>query len=107
VIDEGKTNEARDVLAAIAHHGEAMSKTQAAAAATGERSAWTRAFRALEVEARVDNVTLTSGTVLRDPLGHWWLEVRANGRTFALMGRADLEVAARDLFEQVHVKAHR
>ena len=64
-----------------------------------------RAFRALEVEASVDFATLTSGAVLRDSLGHWWLEVRANNRTFALMGRADLHVAACDLFEQVHHRA--
>lgn len=61
-----------------------------------------RAFRALEIEACVDAATLGAGAVLRDSLGHWWLEVRANSRTFALMGRADLEVAARDLFDQVH-----
>jgi tetratricopeptide (TPR) repeat protein len=51
LIDEGKISEAQEVLAAMAHHGEAMSQTQAAAAATGERSAWTRGFRALEVIA--------------------------------------------------------
>ncbi len=51
LIDEGKIPEARDVVAALTHHGEEMSKSQAAATAIGERSAWTRAFRALEVLA--------------------------------------------------------
>ena len=51
LIDEGKTSEAQDVLAALTHHGEAMSQTQKVAAEIGERSAWTRAFRALEVIA--------------------------------------------------------
>jgi hypothetical protein len=65
------------------------------------------AFRAVEVEAGVDAVTLAGGNVLRDSLGHWWIEVRANSRTFGLFGRADLEVAARDLFAQVHRRAAR
>lgn len=61
-----------------------------------------RAFRAIEVVEGVDAVTLAGGNVLRDSLGHWWIEVRANGRAFGLFGRADLEVAARDFFNQVH-----
>ncbi len=51
LIDDGKVSEAREVVAAITKHGEAMSKTQAAANASGERSAWNRSFRALEVLA--------------------------------------------------------
>ncbi len=51
LIDEGKLEETQHVLAAIAQHGEAMSRTQNAAAESGERSSWTRAFRALEVYA--------------------------------------------------------
>ncbi len=51
LIDAGKTDEARDVVAALTQHGEAMSKTQAAATASGERSAWNRSFRAMEVLA--------------------------------------------------------
>jgi len=41
----------REVLAALTHHGEAMARTQAAAAAAGELSSWIRAFRAMEVLA--------------------------------------------------------
>jgi tetratricopeptide (TPR) repeat protein len=51
LLDDGKFGEAQQVVAAFTLHGEAMSKTQAEAAAIGERSAWTRAFRALEVLA--------------------------------------------------------
>ena len=51
LIDAGNLDEARNVVAALTQHGEAMAKTQAAAAASGERSAWIRAFRALEVLA--------------------------------------------------------
>lgn len=42
---------ARDVVNAITQHGEAMTKTQSAAATSGERSPWNRAFHALEVLA--------------------------------------------------------
>ena len=51
LLDAGKFGEAQQVVAAFTLHGEEMSKTQAEAAAIGERSAWTRAFRALEVLA--------------------------------------------------------
>lgn len=51
LIDNGNLEEARTVVDAFTHHGEAMSKTQSAAAASGERSSWNRAFRALEVLA--------------------------------------------------------
>lgn len=51
LLDAGKFSETRNVAAALSHHGETMSKAQAAANASGERSAWNRAFRALEVLA--------------------------------------------------------
>lgn len=51
LIDAGKMSDAQDVVAALTQQGEGMSQAQAAAVASGERSAWTRAFRALEVLA--------------------------------------------------------
>lgn len=51
LIDSGEIDGARDAVSALTHHGEAMSKTQAASHASGERSAWNRSFRALEVLA--------------------------------------------------------
>ncbi len=51
LMDAGDLAGARDVVAALTQHGESMAKTQAAAAASGERSSWIRAFRALEVLA--------------------------------------------------------
>ncbi len=51
LLDAGETDEARAVILALTKHGETMSQTQGAASANGERSAWTRAFRALEVLA--------------------------------------------------------
>jgi len=49
LIDTGQLAQATEVLATLTLHGENMSKSQAAAAAGGERSSWTRAFRALEI----------------------------------------------------------
>jgi tetratricopeptide (TPR) repeat protein len=51
LIESGDLAAAKDVCTAIAHHGEEMMKTRAAANASGERSEWTRAFHALEVLA--------------------------------------------------------
>ncbi len=51
LVDAGKFTEAQSVSDALTIHGQAMSKTQAAATASGERSPWNRSFRALEVLA--------------------------------------------------------
>lgn len=51
LIDVGNFEEARNVVNALTQHGEAMSATQKVAATGGERSQWTRSFRALEVLA--------------------------------------------------------
>lgn len=51
LIEAADLTGASAVLAALTQHGEAMQRSQAAAAASGERSAWTCAFRALEVLA--------------------------------------------------------
>ena len=51
LIDHKDFSAARDVAVALSQHGETFSKTQGTATAIGERTAWTRAFRALEVLA--------------------------------------------------------
>ena len=51
LIDSKDLAGARDVVTAITHHGESMTKTQGAAVTSGERSPWNRSFRALEVLA--------------------------------------------------------
>ncbi len=51
LINDGKLDEAREVVAALSQHGEMMASTQNAAATSGERSQWLRSFRALEVLA--------------------------------------------------------
>ncbi|GAA5127613.1 hypothetical protein GCM10023212_32810 [Luteolibacter yonseiensis] len=51
LIEDGKTDEAQQVIDALTRHGETMSKAQTAAGDSGERSPWNRAFRALEILA--------------------------------------------------------
>jgi tetratricopeptide (TPR) repeat protein len=48
-LEAGKPEEARKIADALTLHGEQMVKTREAAVAAGERSAWMRAFAALEV----------------------------------------------------------
>lgn len=50
-IDVGDLKGASEASDALTHHGEAMEKAIVAATASGERSSWTRSFRALEVLA--------------------------------------------------------
>jgi len=51
MLDEGNLAEARHANEALSLHGQRMAQTQMAASAGGERSAWNRAFRGLEVIA--------------------------------------------------------
>jgi tetratricopeptide (TPR) repeat protein len=51
LLDDGKSEESRAVVEAMTYHGEQMAKAQAAANNGGERSAWNRSFRALEMLA--------------------------------------------------------
>lgn len=51
LINAGDLNGATEASNALTHHGEAMAKLLTDATASGERSAWTRSFRALEVLA--------------------------------------------------------
>ncbi len=51
LLDAGNVDEARQVAEVLTMHGENMAKVQGAAANGGERSAWLRSFRALEVLA--------------------------------------------------------
>ena len=63
----------------------------------------TLTFGALEQRAGRRLSVLSAASVVRCSRGRWWLEVIVDGREhFALMGRADLEVAAADLYHQVH-----
>lgn len=58
---------------------------------------------ALEVAAGRPVSVLSPARVYQCSRGRWWLDVVVNGRAhFALLNRADLEVAAADLYHQVH-----
>ena len=50
-LEEGRPDDARKIAEALTLHGEQMAETREAASAGGERSAWIRAFVALEVLA--------------------------------------------------------
>ncbi|WP_367872618.1 hypothetical protein [Luteolibacter sp. Populi] len=50
-IDEGKLDEARQISSAMTLHGQRMSENRDAVAVAGERSAWMRAFKALDITA--------------------------------------------------------
>ena len=50
-LEEGRPDDARKIAEALTVHGVQMAKTREAASASGERSAWIRAFVALEVLA--------------------------------------------------------
>jgi tetratricopeptide (TPR) repeat protein len=50
-LEEGKLQEAQEIASAVTLHGEKMAENRDAAAAAGERSAWIRAFKALEISA--------------------------------------------------------
>lgn len=73
LIDNGDLTNAREVLNALAQHGGMMSKTQKDASVSGERSEWTRAFRALEVLASDLHGKLTmAGPVDKRDLAYNW-----------------------------------
>jgi len=73
-LDDKKTDGAREFLAALDHHGEAMARTRNTALAGGEISPWSRAFRGLEVlvgELRGD-IALAGSEPLRASAFNWF-----------------------------------
>lgn len=81
LLDEGSTDQARLVMNAITQHGENMARTQAKAAATGERSAWLRAFRAFEVLAASQRGRMIlAGPKERAGTAYNWFAAAADGQ---------------------------
>ena len=74
LIEEGNLNEARNTAAALTFHGEQMAKAQGAAAEGGERSAWARSFRAIELLASEDRgrLALAGPANLRGTAYNWF-----------------------------------
>jgi len=63
----------------MTQHGEAMARTQGAANASGERSSWTRSFRALEVLAsEVRGRIALAGPADRRDLAYNWFSSAAD-----------------------------
>ncbi len=87
LIDIGKISEAKDVLTAFTQHGEGMTKTQKAANTYGERSAWTRAFRALEVLASDlhGSITLAGPKERIGPAYNWYASAADRQRPAPMM----------------------
>lgn len=87
LVDAGKLAEARDVIAALTQHGEAMAEVQSAAAKGGERSAWTRSFRALEVLASDlrGRLTLAGPASTRDTAFNWFSSATDRQRPATMM----------------------
>jgi hypothetical protein len=64
-------------------------------------------LNAHELRAKRRPSILTARSVVNER-GRWWLEVIVDGRRlFALMNRADLDVAAADLYHMIHGEAPR
>jgi tetratricopeptide (TPR) repeat protein len=73
LLDEGKIEAAREVMAALAHHMDNMAENRDLARAGGELSQWSRAFRAMEIlmsELRAD-LALAGEKSLRGPAYNW------------------------------------
>jgi len=79
LIETGDLSGAGAVLAALTQHGEAMQRSQPAATASGERSAWTRSFRALEVLASdVRGQLALAGPASKQGPAYNWLSCAAD-----------------------------
>jgi len=74
LLEEGKTAEARDFLAAMAHHVDHMAKLREPARGGGELSQWSRAIRGMEIlihELRAD-IALAGEKALRASAFNWF-----------------------------------
>lgn len=74
LLEKGDLNGTRDVLQALAQHGESFAKIRPAAAAGGEASFWNRSFRAMEVFASDlrGRVALAGSANMRGTAYNWF-----------------------------------
>ena len=74
LLEKGDLNGTRDVLQALAQHGESFAKIRSAAAAGGEASFWNRSFRAMEVLASDlrGRVALAGSANMRGTAYNWF-----------------------------------
>jgi tetratricopeptide (TPR) repeat protein len=85
--ETGKLEEAKITAAALAKHGTAFEKLQTASSQGGERSAWHRAFRAMEVLASELNgrIALASPPAARGSAYNWFRSASDRQRPSSLM----------------------
>ncbi len=74
LLEKNDLSGAREVLQALAHHGESFARMRSAAAAGGEASFWNRTFRAMEVLASDlrGRVALAGPANLRGTAYNWF-----------------------------------
>jgi len=87
LLEEGNLDEARKTFEALGFHGEQMAKAQNLAAEGGERSAWTRAFRAVEMLASEVHarLALAGPATLRGTAYNWFRSAADHQRPAALL----------------------
>lgn len=86
-LDANKLTDARAAIDALTRHGEQMARGQVAASRNGERSAWNRAFKAVELlafDAR-GRLSLRGKKELRGAAYNWFLAAVDRERPAALM----------------------
>ncbi|KAB2641174.1 MAG: hypothetical protein DVB25_02625 [Verrucomicrobia bacterium] len=86
-IEEGNLDDARNTAAALTFHGEQMAKAQTMAAEGGERSAWTRSFRAIELLANEDRgrLAMAGPANLRGTAYNWFRAAADRQRSAVLL----------------------
>jgi len=87
LLDEGKSDEARNAATALAFHGEQMAKAQDVANDGGERSAWSRSFHAMELLANEIRglLSLAGPANLRGTAYNWFRSAADRQRPAALL----------------------
>lgn len=86
LLDEGKIDQAHQVMNAVTHHGENMAKSQEKAVVTGERSSWLRAFRAFEILASsMRGRIILAGPKERSGTAYNWFAAASDGQRPAPM----------------------
>ncbi len=86
VIATGNNDEIRKVIGALDHHGGMMAKAQPLALEGGERSAWTRAFRAYETMVyETRGLAALAGPPAGRRSAYNWFQSAADAQTRATM----------------------
>ncbi|MEI6654368.1 MAG: tetratricopeptide repeat protein [Verrucomicrobiota bacterium] len=87
LLDGGKTEDAKKASEALTFHGEQMAKAQSVANNGGERSAWVRAFRAMDMLASEirGRFALAGPKTLRGAAFNWYRSAADRQRPAAML----------------------